>query len=166
MEDENPTILFDRYYMEVFGGAQNENFQMFFYPDINSIDTLYKASLDIDTIPILVIDTFCFYVECIDSSFCEQAFMNSYIGMEKWKSGRLLYKPDLIGKDLYDKGDWLEPSSFKTLDLAIYVPLECDKVTVKFKAKLIDRVSKKMIQTEDKVLHLDVKRWKRVSIGS
>ena len=158
--------IFDRYYLEILGNAHNEGDTCTFICEVDFINKIVDTTY-YDTIPIFVIDSFCFEGDCLDFNYCqiipENYDINTYM-MEK--GGVPIYEkkqPD----DLYYSRYGLNPSNYRRLPIML-ISSRCtgNIVTITIHARLIDRVTGKNIIKESKKVKFKLKKRTRPIILS
>lgn len=158
-EEEKPVRLFDRYKIDIKGGAGEDSLYHVVIK-VEFIDTV-PGGADIDKIPILSIDSICFGCVAIESQDCI-GLESSYEREQRWiRAGDTSFIPiKWSTNDLFfDKGE-LHPVSLYDVEL-VRIPKECQNVIAQFTARLTDRVTGEEISQESKSLKLNVKK-KRV----
>jgi hypothetical protein len=159
--------LFGRYQLEIFGyasGAHNIFFELSF------IKTL-KDTTNLDTIPILTIDSFCIVGHCLDSQSCYQPQSwyetNNLYGYIFTHYQRFVDAHLVKGKDLwFDEGQVI-PSGYG-LSGFVRLPDSCtdSSLCLYLYARLNDRNSFKEIKSEVKKIPMYIENRKRTYIFS
>ncbi len=150
--------MFGRYRLEISGtGSPLHNV----YCDLEFLSPTTDTS-NIDTIPVFVIDSYCFEGTCLDSSFCRRPGTYWDDVRESLVKGKKPYHKLLIGDDLnfgLPRGLW--PNGFHFSDTLVLSETCKDRdVSVVINARLFDRVSGKEIARESKRVQFRIsKRW-------
>jgi len=161
-------VLFEKYELEFFEAQGPINFPTYgLHVDINFIKPLFVTNLNVDTIPILMLDSVCFEGDCIDNNICGE-----YVSLRERKYDASLFVNDPnadLGKNLFTEDLFYtnERGKEKKVDpLGFYVPggiplpLEClnNKGITIIYSRLIDRITGETIDQEAKVIQFELKK--------
>lgn len=169
--DKNPIILFDKYqvYIRGFGAGSRIDFEF------ELLQSVYDTT-NLDSIPILLLDSVCFRDECLDGDYCSKPQSWYAKGQENYRKGHgggydayliRREKPYLGGypvklirdKDLFFMEGRIVSGGFE-LSNGPGLPESCYKseVTVELWFRLLDRITGDEISNETTIIPFRIKR--------
>jgi hypothetical protein len=158
LRSEVPIRMFDRYEMEVIGyEGRGAGFVLRCRPYFLSA---VPSGSSISDIPILIIDTVCFFGECLKSPVC--------LGMRNWEDqilgypeslGQSLYAEPLPGNDLWVRNGVIVPAGYYIQSVP-YFAKACygPTLTAEIRARLLDRATGREIARESKSVKFEIRR--------
>jgi len=164
-KEDKKIVMFDRYVLKLDGAGSETSTRVNM---VCQVDFLKKVPLstDFDSIPIFVIDSFCFVGSCLDSSFC----LVPRSGYEKDTSSfssedyprKRVYEGRVFPEDLYWGERYIYPTGYY-LDgpRKAPIPLKCKdhSIDMVIHVRLVDRVSGGIIARKAREVKLNV--WNR-----
>ena len=163
VESQQPLTMFDKYLLDPKSASDSAVSHCLFQCFVSFVEDV-PANVPHDSIPIFVVDSFCFEGACLDSSFCIVPIGYAEYDRRLVEVGRLRppRKSQLHNLDLAWDKDRIWPSGFIIWD-GIELPVDCASldVTVVIHARLLDRPSGREIAREARRVPLARKRWRR-----
>jgi hypothetical protein len=161
IKGEQPVIMFDNYKLNIHGTAEG-------YHNIiceTSSIRKFPDTLDINTIPIFLIDSLCFYGDCLDSQACyhpqPSRELFPLMSNESKGPGSLSVPIDLS----YRPGEYL-PCDFYLLNTLRLRPACKDAgVAVEIRAIMIERATGKELANESKKIGFLIKKETKLDVG-
>ena len=162
-KEHRPVVMFNRYLLKLEGGALAGDTTINFSCDVDFVEKV-RIESGYDSIPIFVIDSFCFSGECLNSSICHTPFNNVQFNEYMVETVGLPYRHvnKRFPEDLTWNDKYILPTDYSLVKTQIVtVPLACkDKnMTVTLFARLLDRTTGKLIAEEVRTVEFDI--WNR-----
>jgi hypothetical protein len=140
-ESKEPAVLFDQYILEMYGKADSADSQYSFLCDVEFVEKVPKSTPR-DSIPVFLIDSFCFEGACLEQSYCDVpiGFHEYELRMSKIRGYPSITSP--VDTDLTWSHKYYLPLGFLVWD-RIELPMKCEDkgVAVMIHARLLDRLS-------------------------
>lgn len=166
--NSNQITLYDKYklsYVKAQGPLSDRTYSIFI--ELDFIDPLFVKNLNVDTIPILMLDSICFEGDCIGNKLCGEFVSlrehkpdaSLFVNDPNADLGKYLFTPDLFYTNERGKEKKVDPLGFYVPG-GINIPMEClnNKGTTILYSRLIDRVTGKTITSEAKQLQFNIKK--------
>jgi hypothetical protein len=165
VEEEKPVTLFNRYELNIRGGAVDDiGFTVLIHPEF--IDTI-TDTMNVDTIPILMIDTICFECDYMDDLNCIR-MLTTQEAKQKRVADDVISDVNpqnvspRIRDDLNYRAGELHVLGFDGYPHRAKLSIKCQFVNAIFTARLIDRVSGEEIARETKTVRIRIDRSRRL----
>lgn len=166
VSEAQPVTMFGLYELDMGGAAVDGKRVCTFSCYVRFVDEI-PVTANTDSIPIFVIDSFCFQGECLDSDCCNRPRSGHDLSLKMQRERRLFFDAPKITDDLSDGGGYLVPTDYSVWE-NIDLPITCvdNDITVLIHARLIDRVTGEEIARESKRVPFLIKKYKRLDLLS
>jgi len=160
-DHKTPIIMFDRYRIGIWGVAEDSTTEGDLRFRVNFIEPVPRDA-NLDSIPVFIIDQACLSGSCLDSLLCFPA-QNGYEVSRTYipQDERDLWED--FPRDLAHGDEYIFPSDYFTGTKRSFIPLRCkdDALTVTIHARLLDRLSGELIDSESKDVELIIRPDRR-----
>jgi len=183
-EENEQVYLYNKYKLKFHRSSQGKSDDTHYALPIgvSFINKTYADSMDINTLPVLIFDSACVIGDCIGKEFCRVFVYDTYFVEDSIRSQLSqqvqdsLAVEDIIRDEVYTRSTGyvkypdkdiclpygtsrLEPLNFY-LPNGFELPIEClnSSVTVTIYSRLLDRITKKTIDSAMTPVILDVKK--------
>ncbi len=171
VKEEQPVTMFDRYKLKFYGSTAVEESpeRQYFLCRVSFLKSVPRDA-DISTIPIFVIDSFCFEGTCLDSMICHRPHSSyEYDLFRRYERSPEDYAADdlmIFGKELLPSNYYVYDPESRSLWLGIPATCTGRDVVVEIRASLLDRVTAQVIARESKRVQFLIKKKSRIAFGS
>lgn len=164
LKGQTPIILFGNYLVDMHGyAAGGHNF----YCDFAFVH-ITGDTTNLDTIPVLILDSICFRGACLNGDFCLNPTSWFDQDQESIRKGHGQYHSHglIRGRDLYYVAGRVVPGGYSLMN-AYRLSEKCDKndVIVVLWVRMLERVTGKEIARESKIVQFRIKRGSRLGMS-
>lgn len=170
--EERPVSAFDRYELGIGGVSKDTNTVYALWCNVEFRPRIPSKGIELDTIPVFLIDSICVEGGCVDTANCRKAYwrkdeeeVDTVLARLRGHSGDDYYYGTnriwSLADDIYKVRGYLEPEDFFVYP-GIHLPVSCDDSTgvMILYIRLKDRVTSEIVAQMSKTVTFKVRKKK------